>query len=229
MSFGRKAFNFFDNLESPSGLPGGYEVMNPFHDPEVLAINRAFYDKYYNDDIQRVFMFGINPGRFGAGITGICFADPIRLESVCRISNPFPKKPELSSLFIFDVIQSYGNPEKFYGDFYITAMSPLGFLKNGLNINNYYDDRALQKAVETFILDSIAKQMEFGCITDVAICIGEGANYKYFNAINDKHRFFQEIIPVAHPRFILQYKRKQLDSYRARYLEVMKYCKQFLK
>lgn len=39
-------------------------------------------------------ILGINPGRFGAGTTGIAFIDPIRLENECGINNSFPKKVE---------------------------------------------------------------------------------------------------------------------------------------
>lgn len=227
MSFASKALDFFSSLHPPEALPPGIDVMNPFGNALVMDINRAFYDKFYDDDRGRIFLFGINPGRFGAGITGVCFADPVRLEKVCGIPNPFPKKQELSSVFIFDVIEAYGGPEKFYGDFYITAMSPLGFVRDGLNIN-YYDDKALQNAVEPFILKSICSQLEFGTPREVAICIGEGANYKYFRRLNEAHSFFKEIIPVAHPRFILQYKRKQADKYIELYLRVLNTCRQHL-
>jgi hypothetical protein len=227
MPFSSQVISFYKSLDFPGNLPQGFEVMNPFRNAEVMDINTQFYTKYYDDNRKRIFFFGINPGRFGAGITGICFADPVRLEQICGIANPFPKKQELSSVFIFNVIEAYGGPEKFYRDFYITAMSPLGFLKNGLNIN-YYDDKALQKAAEPFILETIRDQMAFGTSNEVAICIGEGANFKYFKKLNEEHGFFREIIPVAHPRFILQYKRKQMDSYIEKYLEVMEKCRQYL-
>jgi hypothetical protein len=227
MPFSSKVISFYESLEWPAALPEGFEVMNPFRSAEVMDINRQFYNKYYSDERKRIFFFGINPGRFGAGITGICFADPIRLATVCGIPNSFQQKQELSSVFIFNVIEAYGGPEKFYGDFYVTAMSPLGFLKNGLNIN-YYDDRNLQNLAEPFILKTIRDQVEFGTSNEVAICIGEGANYKYFSKLNEKHGFFKEIIPVAHPRFILQYKRKQMDNYIQQYLDTMEKCRQYI-
>jgi hypothetical protein len=227
MSFASKALDFYKSLEAPPHLPEAIDVMNPFRNETVMDINAQFYNKYYGDNRKRIFFFGINPGRFGAGITGVCFADPIRLEQICDIANPFQKKPELSSVFIFNVIEAYGGPEKFYGDFYITAMSPLGFLKNGLNIN-YYDDKLLQKAVEAFILKSIRDQIAFGTTNEAAICIGEGTNYKYFKKLNETHGFFKEIIPVAHPRFILQYRRKKMEEYIQRYLDIMETCRQYL-
>ena len=106
----------------------------------------------------RISIFGINPGRFGAGLTGISFTDPIRLELVCGIKNDLKKKPEPSSRFVYKVIEAYGGVEKFYNDFYVTAVSPLGFTEDGNNLN-YYDYKSLVAAAEPFIIDSIKKQI----------------------------------------------------------------------
>ena len=35
---------------------------------------------------------------------------------------------------------------------------------------------------------------------------------------NEEHRFFNKIIPLAHPRYIMQYKRKLVDEYIDDYL-----------
>ena len=89
----------------------------------------SFYTKYYSDNNKRILLLGINPGRFGGGVTGIPFTDPVRLEKVCGIKNDFQKKQELSSVFIYEMIEAYGGAEKFYKQFYISAVSPLGFVK----------------------------------------------------------------------------------------------------
>src|SRR5690242_4013145 len=86
---------FYQKLSLKFPLPAGVEVMNPFADKDSWPITSLFYNKFYNDTSRRVFIFGINPGRFGGGITGIPFTDPIRLETVCGISNSFQKKAEL--------------------------------------------------------------------------------------------------------------------------------------
>src|SRR6185503_216256 len=124
-------------------------------------ICNKFYHKFYQDDVLRWMIMGINPGRFGGGITGIPFTDPIRLQNECGILNPWQKKQELSSLFIYDVINAFGGPEAFYKEFYITAISPLGFTKNKRNLN-YYDDRALQESIRDFVVDCLNEQLQFG-------------------------------------------------------------------
>jgi hypothetical protein len=88
---------------------------------------------------------GINPGRFGAGVTGIPFTDTKRLEEKCWLTIEGLTTYEPSSVFVYDVIEAYGGVEKFYSDYYISSVCPLGFVKfneKGKEINyNYYDSR----------------------------------------------------------------------------------------
>src|SRR3954471_10847447 len=103
MNFGQEVLDFVFNLHLPFSLPEGIKVMNPFEEPKVKEICEQFYHRYYNDSNNRFMIVGINPGRFGGGITGIPFTDPIRLEHECNISNGFTKQPELSSAFVYDM------------------------------------------------------------------------------------------------------------------------------
>jgi len=211
--------NFYKNLSPKLKLPAGVAIMNPFTDEDSWRLAEKFYNKFYNDHHPRAFIFGINPGRFGGGVTGIPFTDPVRLKDVCGIDNELPKKTELSSHFIYAVVEAYGGAEAFYYDFFITALSPLGFTKNGVNLN-YYDDKELLKDSETFIIQCINEQLNtIATGRDVCYCLGEGTNYKIFQRLNAKHHFFKEIIPLPHPRFIMQYRRKKIDEYVKLYVE----------
>ena len=113
-TFAERLMGYYRDLRPPGSLPQEVEVMNPYQHEETFRIASTFYHKYYNDTNERYICFGINPGRFGAGITGVPFTDPIRLEEVCGIEHTFDKKAELSSRFIYDMIAAYGGPEKFY-------------------------------------------------------------------------------------------------------------------
>ncbi len=213
--------NFLKNLSPQLKLGPGIAVMNPFSEPVARQLAETFYHKFYNDQHPRKFIFGINPGRFGAGVTGVPFTDPIRLKEVCGIESELPKKAELSSLFVYAVIEAYGGPAAFYYDFYITALSPLGFTKNGVNLN-YYDDKELLKDSEPFILKCIHEQLETIATTrEVCYCLGEGANYKIFQKLNAKHQFFKEIVPLPHPRWVMQYRRKKISEYVDLYVKKM--------
>lgn len=214
---GTAILQFYKDLTPRFELGPGIEVMNPFQSKEAWNLAERFYQKFYHDSHLRIFIFGINPGRFGGGITGIPFTDPIRLENECGIQNDFRKLPELSSVFVYEVIKAYGGAEKFYFDFLITALSPLGFTKNGINLN-YYDDKQLLTNSETFIIECIREQQRSIYSSEVSVCLGEGTNFKIFKRLNEKYRFFKEIIPLPHPRWIMQYRRKKVDEFVSLYL-----------
>jgi hypothetical protein len=218
ITFADHILSFLKDLELNIHLPHDIEVMNPFKDKPALQVCSMFYKKYYDDNDQRSMIIGINPGRFGAGVTGVPFTDPIRLKKECGIDNHLQQKQELSSLFVYDVIHAYGGVKKFYGDFYITAVSPLGFTKHGKNLN-YYDDKELQRDIKPFVIDCMNRQLEFGIDRKVAFCLGDGKNFKYVSKLNEEHKFFDKIIPLSHPRFIMQYKLKKKEEYIQSYLE----------
>src|SRR6187402_1121529 len=119
--------DFYKGLDPSFPMPEGIAIMNPFADAGAWRLAKAFYEKFYADQRPRRLIFGINPGRFGAGVTGVPFTDPIRLEEKCGIASDLKKLPELSSIFIYAMIDVYGGVEKFYGDHFFTALSPLGF------------------------------------------------------------------------------------------------------
>ena len=211
---------FYKNLQPPGKLPERVEVLFPQQKKEVMKIVTIFLNKYFSDSKLRRFMMGINPGRFGAGITGVNFTGPRQLKDNCGIDHPFGESSELSAEFIYEVIERYGGPSKFYADYFISAVSPLGFVKNGVNLN-YYDDKELQSAVTPFIVESINKQLSFGFDREVCICVGGEKNLKFLSRLNEEYSFFKKIIPLPHPRFILQYRRKQKEMYIGQYLQAL--------
>jgi len=219
-TFADKAIHFYDSLQIKTSLPAGTEILNPYDMPAVKDIVRAFFTKYHNDHKDRVVILGINPGRFGAGITGITFTDPIRLEEDCQISNGFEKRAELSSRFIYEVISSYGGCKAFYKRFFLSAVSPLGFIRNGKNLN-YYDDRELESSLGDFIESTLLDQLDLGIRRDKAICLGEGKNMKYLEKLNERLGLFGEIKSLPHPRWVMQYRFKRKEEFLGKYLEVL--------
>ena len=207
---------FYRSLEPPP-LPNGIEILFPQQNEEVMKVVETFFYKFCNDNNPRHLIFGINPGRFGAGTTGINFTAPKQLREFCGIDHGFKSQTELSAEFIYTAILAYGGVKKFYKNYFITSVSPLGFVKNGTNLN-YYDDKSLQQAVTPFIISSIRKQIALGFKTNYCICIGGDKNLKFFSALNEKYKFFDQIIPLPHPRFIMQYRRKQIENYVRQYL-----------
>lgn len=215
-----KIINFYRSLQIPV-VPKAIEVLYPQQSEEVMNVVEIFFNKFYNNNNPRRLIFGINPGRFGGGTTGINFTAPKQLSEFCYIDHSFKPQSELSAEFIYDLIIAYGGVTKFYSDYFVTAVSPLGFVKNGVNLN-YYDDKKLQQIITPFIIDCIRKQISFGFKTDYCFCIGGDKNLKFLSSLNDDHNFFDRIIPLAHPRFIMQYRRKQKQKFIEEYLSVLK-------
>jgi len=218
--FSQHILDFLFNLSIPFKLPKGVGVLDVHQDKDIQAACKSFYQKFYHDSQPRHLLLGINPGRFGGGVTGIPFTDPIRLKLKCGIENNFEQQQELSSVFVYAVIDAFGGPEMFYKAFYISSISPLGFVKEGKNLN-YYDDKLLKQRVEPFAIDCINRQLSWGLERDVCFCIGEGENYKYLQQLNNRHQWFKTIYALPHPRFVMQYKLKQKEEYIDRYLKTL--------
>jgi hypothetical protein len=223
-TFADKVIEFNQTLDFKGKLPEGIRIMNPFkEDSKVTAISAAFYKKYYNDCKNRRLILGINPGRFGAGVTGVPFTDTKRLTEKCGVKYSGKETHEPSSVFVYEVIESYGGLAKFYKDFYINSICPLGFTisdAKGKEKNyNYYDSKALTDAVAAFMVDSIKKQLEFGIQTDICYCLGTGKNEQFLRLLNSKNGFFKEIIALEHPRYVMQYKSKLKRQYIDKYID----------
>ncbi|MEM0940569.1 MAG: uracil-DNA glycosylase family protein [Bacteroidota bacterium] len=218
LSFAESLMDYYQGLKPPKNLPENVEVMNPYQRAETFKIASAFYHKYYNDTNKRFICFGINPGRFGAGVTGVPFTDPVRLEKVCGIKNDFEKKAELSSKFIYDMIDAHGGPAIFYSKFYISAVSPLGYVREGINLN-YYDIKGFKELFEEYTVTEIKKQFVLGISRKTAFSLGMGQNVKYLNWLNNSYHLFEKIIPLPHPRWIMQYRLKRKEAFIQEYLD----------
>jgi len=212
MTFADRVINYTLGLRPNWKLPQGIDILFPYSEAECQSIFKAFYKKYCDDNQQRIILLGINPGRFGSGITGVPFTDPSTIEKLTELENSYQKKAELSSQFIMQIIEAMGGPMQFFGHFYIGSVCPLGFLRDNKNCN-YYDDPNLYEALKPVIVDAITKQIEFGISTEIAYCIGQGKNYKILQELNKEHQFFTRIIPLPHPRWVMQYQKKHLTTH----------------
>jgi hypothetical protein len=226
-TFADKVISFNKQLDFSGTLPRNIKIMNPFKNSgAAISTTIEFYKKYYNDNISRKIILGINPGRFGGGITGIPFTDPKRVIEKCGLKFTGELAHEPSSVFVYEVIDAFGGAEAFYKKFYINSVCPLGFTltgKNGKDVNyNYYDSKELTNAVYDFIITNIKKQISFGIETDIAFCFGTGKNEKFIRELNEEKKFFKKIVALEHPRYIIQYKSKNKKFYIDKYLDAFK-------
>jgi hypothetical protein len=226
-TFADKAIAYYNALDEPANLPAGIGVINPFQKPEVKVIVEQFYNDFFTDTNPRVFVLGINPGRFGAGVTGISFTTPQNLRRYCGIENDLRDTPELSSRFIYQVVDAFGGAQAFYSQFFLTSLFPLALIKAGpaagpINYN-FYDDRATTEALWPAITETVRTQTGFGYNRKVAVCLGK-KNETYLRRLNDQQGFFDRIVTLDHPRYILQYKSKALNQYLDQYIATLHAC-----
>jgi len=219
---------YYRSISKRWKLPKDVSLLYPFDNKDTISVMEQFYRKYYKSDNPRRLILGINPGRLGAGVTGIPFTDPKILQEKLKIKNTFHKRNELSSIYVYDLIDAYGGPAKFFRKFFISSVCPLGFTKNGINYN-YYDDKELYAAVERYIIKYMKSHLKLNIETDVAYCWGKGKNYKFLKKLNDQHKWFEKVIPQPHPRWVMQYKLKTKDVFMGQVLEELKSPKKLLK
>lgn len=220
--FSDKVINFNQNLHYKGLLPTEFEVINPYlAQSETLDVMKQFYRKYYNDNHKRKFIIGINPSRHGAAITGVPFTDTKRLESICGIEMKSKHSHEVSSVFMYDMIEDYGGVESFYQKFYINSLFPLAITRQadtGKLINaNYYDDAELFIMVEDFMISSAKTQIDFGLDVSEVFVLGK-KNAQYIDKLNKKAKLFDRLTVLEHPRYIQQYKSKEKQLYIDKYI-----------
>lgn len=219
MSFSTRAIKYFSNLKNPSRLTKDVEILSPYKISKVRSVVKNFYEKFYNDEKVRLFVFGINPGRFGGGLTGISFTDPVALRENCGIRNNFGTRKELSSKFIYTVVEEFGGVQRFFSKVFLSALYPFAIIKDGKNYN-YYDDKILAEKLRPEIINNICAQIDFGARRDYVILLGK-KNSEFFSDINEQHQFFKRIVVLEHPRYIMQYRLKKIDDYVKKYIDAI--------
>jgi len=220
-AFANRLPEFLRTFPLPAALPGGVVAQSPFRDPAVYELLSRFCQVYYTDNRPRVALLGINPGRLGMGRTGVAFTDPAALAEPCGIENDLPRqRPELSSQFVYQVVAALGGPAEFYQHFYLGSVYSLVLVRDGLN-HNYYDSPALGKALWADTRLSLLRQVqELGLRTDVAVSLGR-RNGLFLQRLNDELGLFARIIVLDHPRYLMQYRRRELNANVAHYVATL--------
>lgn len=175
-----------------------------------------FCQKYYGNERTRVLVLGINPGRRGSGITGVPFCDGATLAEFGIPSQSYDSR-ETTSQFMKDVINAYGGPTKFFEDFILSALFPIGLAKQGKNLN-YYD---LPIDIVKPLAEKSLKEHSMLDVRKHVIVIGSGKNLKFIQTANKDARIFDGFSPLEHPRFIEQYNRTNREYYIEKYLAVL--------
>lgn len=229
-AFSEKVIDFDKELGKVTlEIPKSYKIINPYsgrNKKQVFQLVKLFYGKYFNDNNKRRLILGSSPARRGSAITGVPFEDAQNLQKETGISIENFHVSNASSTFLNRVIDKYGGRTKFYSDFYLNFVCPLGISKinsKGNSVNcNYYENKQVENKLLTFIISALKVQVEFGIDTSVCYCIGSGENFQELNKINKELKLFKEITPLEHPRFITQYHPRDEEEYLDKYLRTLK-------
>ncbi|WP_020619266.1 uracil-DNA glycosylase family protein [Paenibacillus daejeonensis] len=145
--------NFLESLQERQDIMGRMEqekisVLNGF--TQQAATVREFYRRFYGMSTKpRIVLCGINPGRNGAGKTGVPFLDFLSLSKM--LPGISSKDRESSAQFIYEVIQTIGR-ERFFNHVYLTNISWFGFVQKADRTTknlNYYGLPAIEQKVFT--------------------------------------------------------------------------------
>jgi hypothetical protein len=220
--FADRLARFLTEFPPPPALPEQVEAYCPFAEPGVHRLLHQFASKFYLDEAPpRVALLGINPGRLGMGRTGVAFTDPVALRDICGIANDLPRgRPELSTQFVYRVVNALGGPAEFYHHFFLSSLYPLVLLNNGLNYN-YYDSPTVIKALWPDLQRSLHQQVAgFNLRRDVAVSLGR-RNGEFLTKLNKELNLFDKIVVLDHPRYLMQYRRRDLEANVAQYVDTL--------
>ncbi len=182
-------------------------VLSDFLLKDGQAAIDAFWKTYYPEGPPRTVICGLNPGRFGAGQSGIPFMDFLSLSQL--LPGLHRLDSERSAGFFFRVVQAYGAAE-FFREFYVTNVASVGFIRHGKNLN--YPALPWQ-AVEVVERNFLA-EME---IVQPARIISLG---------RDVHKTVRKLLGarvecetcLPHPAWVATYRSASMEEWVARYL-----------
>jgi hypothetical protein len=218
------------SFEFPASL-ASYRIINPYKGEQkalVEKIGTTFYQKYYHDRHACRLILGSSPARRSSAVTGIPFEDGKHIQDETGVfidKSAISASNQASQDFLYDVMKEYGGRKKFYGNFYMNFVFPLGLVRTnskGNEVNcNYYENKELQENLSPFMVNVLRRYRGFGIDTSVCYCIGSGENYKFLSKINGTYKFFDTIIALEHPRFIMQYNSKSKDIFMEKYMKAL--------
>ena len=170
----------------------------------------TFWQTYYGSSVPRVVICGINPGRHGAGKTGIPFLD---FQSLAQLIPDVERSDSESSAgFFYQVIKQFG-ASAFLPTFYVTNIASVGFVRAGKNLN--YNDLpapALEIVERNFLLEMAVVQPTH--IISLGEVVHATVNKLMGKDVDCKRR-------LPHPSWIANYRRNQIEEWVTRYLAVL--------
>ncbi len=170
---------------------------------------QRFNRHYYKDGAPKVVLCGINPGRLGAGKTGIPLIDFASLSTM--LPDIQRQDSERSAGFFHEVIQSIGT-ERFYRHFYVTNISWVGYQSQQRNVN--YDQ--LPSSAQDFVYQMFLSEMELVSPTTI-IALGGVVRETLHTCLKGSGVDLSRVLP--HPNYCAFPKNR--DDCKTQYIDLL--------
>ena len=174
-----------------------------------------FHKKYVEPNSPKIVICGINPGRNGAGLTGIPFIDFASLSQMlpCIKKNDW----EQSANFFFSIIQEFGI-ETFYRNFHVTNISWFGFSRIDKSKNvNYYE---IPTEIQKYLINKFVEEMAF-INPDYIIPLAEHVSWE-LDSLKKQDKIKAKIgTRLNHPAWVMAHRRKDLNTWRKKYVDTL--------
>lgn len=175
-----------------------------------------FHKRYVQPNSPKIVICGINPGRNGAGLTGIPFIDFKSLSKM--LPNIAKEESEQSAKFFYSVIQEFGI-ENFYQKFHVTNISWYGFSQIDKQKNVNYDNISTEIAI--FLIEKFVEEMEF-INPDFIIPLSKNVFYE-LKSLKERNKIKAEIgTRLCHPSWISTYRSNDINLWTNKYVETLK-------
>ncbi len=175
-------------------------------------IAEQFWQQYVPEPLPQTVIVGLNPGRLGAGLTGIPLLDFRSLANLLPDTQLPRNETEPSANFFHRVVQNIG-AEKFYREFYVSNVSAVGYVRDNKNCNYPDLPDAAQRIIEQRFLDEMAV-----LAPKRIIALGrevEATVQRLFSggSVTISH--------LPHPSWIMTYRLREAQSWVRRYTQML--------
>jgi hypothetical protein len=217
VTYSDQVIRFYSDFAVGDVFDSALQLHNPFDAPSRRDVMTNFYRKYFDDEIQRIHIIGINPSKLSSTSTGIHYTDGFALENFCGIENTFSKARELTSDFFYRVVEKMGGSHKFYAKIFPWAAMPVALTAHGKYANYYEVDNERVNEIVSRNIDWLSMLPRTGKL----VVLGLGENQSRIKKMGRFPFGYQDIRYLPHPRWALQYNRAKVDEFVDMYIEAL--------
>ena len=201
---------YCENLKSRN-----VKILSDFLDNKGNIIE--FHKIYVEPNSPKVVICGINPGRNGAGLTGIPFIDFASLSKMLPDIKENDWEP--SAKFFFSVIQKF-EIEAFYRNFHVTNISWFGFSRIDKQKNVNYFEKDISTEIAIYLIDKFVEEMEH-INPDYIIPLSKPVLYE-LESLKKQNKIRAKIgIRLNHPSWVTTYCSNDLSTWRQKYVDTL--------